>query len=318
MATYYVDGAVGADGNLGTSAGAGNAWATIDKAMNTVAAGDKVWVKDSAAYTESPTIDTAGTNASPIVFEGYAVDTGDGGQVAVTGKIEDTLASVPGHYCFKNFDIDGSNRCVNLSVGFITFRNCVFRDTTGGGVVTTGGNFVFYECEFLDLPGDGFNSVETTGLNVFINCKFYRINGNGIDASASTICFNCVFFSCGTNAVIAGDAANGVLVALNCTVDGDGKDTVSGITRSPANPGSQVAVNNIVYDCITGIDCNHGDRDILVHNLVNACTTAYANSASDQEGGVSSAPDFVNEVAGADYSLNDGSPAIGAGTDAGG
>ncbi len=62
---------------------------------------------------------------------------------------------------------------------------------------------------------------------------------------------------------------------------------------------------------------DHGDRDVLVYNLINACTTPYVNSASDQEGGVSSAPDFVDEVDGADYSLNDGSPAIGAGTDAG-
>jgi hypothetical protein len=37
MTTYYVDTAVGNDGNAGTSEGAGNAWATIDKAMNTVA-----------------------------------------------------------------------------------------------------------------------------------------------------------------------------------------------------------------------------------------------------------------------------------------
>ena len=40
MTIYYVDGVVGDDTNAGTSEGSGSAWATIDKAMNTVAAGD--------------------------------------------------------------------------------------------------------------------------------------------------------------------------------------------------------------------------------------------------------------------------------------
>ncbi len=77
MATYYVDGAVGDDGNLGTSEGAGNAWATLTKAMNTVAAGDKVWVKASATYTETMTMVTVGAQGTPIVFEGYTTATGD-------------------------------------------------------------------------------------------------------------------------------------------------------------------------------------------------------------------------------------------------
>lgn len=70
--------AVGDDANVGTSEGSGNAWKTIDKAMNTVAAGDKVWVKASANYTELVTIDTVGSIAAPIVFEGYTSTTGDG------------------------------------------------------------------------------------------------------------------------------------------------------------------------------------------------------------------------------------------------
>ena len=81
MATYYVDTAVGDDANAGTSEGAGNAWATIDKAMNTVAAGDKVWVKASGTYDENGNIDTAGSLLSPIEFEGYSSTTGDNGKV---------------------------------------------------------------------------------------------------------------------------------------------------------------------------------------------------------------------------------------------
>jgi len=61
MATYYVDTAVGDDGNLGTSEGAGNAWATIQHAVDNVAADDKVWVKASGTYSEA--LDATGATA---------------------------------------------------------------------------------------------------------------------------------------------------------------------------------------------------------------------------------------------------------------
>ena len=84
MATYYVDGLNGSDAAAGTSEG--TAWKTIDKAMNTVAAGDKVWIEDTATYNETATIDTAGTAASPIEFEGYNTTTGDDGQITIDGQ----------------------------------------------------------------------------------------------------------------------------------------------------------------------------------------------------------------------------------------
>ena len=83
MTTYYVDGAVGNDGNAGTSEGAGNAWATIDHAMNTVAAGDKVFVKATGTYSETPVMDTVGASNNPITFEGYTTTPGDNGKVTV-------------------------------------------------------------------------------------------------------------------------------------------------------------------------------------------------------------------------------------------
>ncbi len=48
---------------------------------------------------------------------------------------------------------------------------------------------------------------------------------------------------------------------------------------------------------------------------MNSNTANYAGDASGQEGEVTGAPDFVNEVAGADYTLNSGSPAVSAGHD---
>ena len=81
MATYYVSDATGNDGDTGLTELL--AWATIDHAMNTVVAGDKVWVKADGDYTETATIDTIGTNVSPIVFAGYTSTPRDGGQATI-------------------------------------------------------------------------------------------------------------------------------------------------------------------------------------------------------------------------------------------
>ena len=85
MTTYYVDNVDGDDANAGTSEGSGNAWASIGKAMQTVAAGDHVGIKVTGTdYTvEDGSTDsigaiiTAGTAASPIIFEAYTTTLGD-------------------------------------------------------------------------------------------------------------------------------------------------------------------------------------------------------------------------------------------------
>ena len=313
MATYYVDGAVGNDGNDGLSEGAGNAWATVDKAMDNVAAGDKVWIKASATYSESPAIDTAGTIVTEIVFEGYTSATGDGGRATIVGMLTDTIATNI-MYCFKNivFDANGANaNCTQLGSSSITWRNCVFKNATSTGqtMVFTG---CFYECEFLDNGSDG---TALDGASTFVNCKFYRNTVSGIDCAGTVICYNCVFFSNGEHAIDGGAANGAVIVVLNCTVDGDSKDTLSGINNNASFRGYVVAANSIFYDCETGIDSDYGDRDILVYNLLNSNTANYGGDAAGQEGEVTGAPLFTNEVAGADYSLGAGSPARGAGTD---
>ena len=108
MTVYYVDGAIGNDGNDGLAEGSSNAWATIDKAMNTVIAGDKVWVKATGNYNELATIDTAGTSSLNIVFEGYTSTTGDNGKVTIDAQSTraSCIADATGvgtHYVFKNF-----------------------------------------------------------------------------------------------------------------------------------------------------------------------------------------------------------------------
>ncbi len=316
MATYYVDGAIGNDTNPGTGPGSRDAWKTIDHAMNNVAGKDKVWVKSSATYTESPAIDTAAAVVGDeIVFEGYTTSTGDGGQITLVGMLTDTIAAAV-NYCFLNFifNADSANaNCTQLGSSDITWRNCVFKLATGDGHTQASGG-VYYECEFIDNAGDGA-AISGSKSCVFINCKFYRNCASGIDSTGCTVCYNCLFFSNGTHAIDGGSTNDACLVVFNCTIDGDAKDTLTGILKNTTTRGFVVAVNNIIYDCTTGMHSVYGDRSVLVHNLLNSNTADYAGDASDQEGGVSGAPDFVDEAGGANYQLNHSSPGKSAGTD---
>ena len=88
MATYYVRKS-GNDGNGGESAG--DAWLTIDKAANEVAAGDTVYI-GSGVYRELVTMDTAGTSGNQISFIGDidGSQTGDAGPVILTAHDSET------------------------------------------------------------------------------------------------------------------------------------------------------------------------------------------------------------------------------------
>jgi hypothetical protein len=113
--------------------------------------------------------------------------------------------------------------------------------------------------------------------------------------------------------------ANGCFFAiLNCTIDGDAKDSDTGLIINGGTYGAAV-VNTVLYDCTTGYSgqgTDRGESVISRNNLVNANTTAY-NSGATFTGEVTSAPVFVNEVAGADYSPDTGSPLMEAGLDGG-
>lgn len=316
---YYVDGAVGDDGNAGTAPGVGNAWATIDKAMNTVVAGEKVWIKASATYNENPAIDAGhvGTLVSPIVFEGYTTVPGDGGRAVITGEIQDTTTGRL-YFVFKNFDVSneagaGSGRCVMLEGTTVTWKNCVFHDNTALSLVSVGYFQFFESCEFNDGVGDGC----VCGTAVFVGCKFYRNSLNAIDSESFLACVFCEFFSNGSVAIDGAPVNDIPLVVVNCTIVGN-DGTTTGILKNTANQGGVVVVNNIVYDCVTGMTWGgHADYPgfgISRNNLVNSNTEDYVGGAYTSEGEVTGAPQFADE-GNNDYSLASGSPARGAGFD---
>ncbi|KKN39475.1 hypothetical protein LCGC14_0743040 [marine sediment metagenome] len=292
-------------------------WQTIDKAMNVIAAGDdtKVYCRNEMIYSESPIIDTAVTSTTQTcTFEGYGTVLGDDIQITMQGTLLDSIATRI-HYCFKNiiFDAEGANvNAVSLASYEIMFRKCKFINATGIGANCAQSTW-FWDCDFNDNDNDG--CVCGNG-SAFFNCRFYRNATAGIDCSGTLICWNCTFFSNAGNAIDGGTANETHLIVINCTIDGDSKDTTRGVSTSAATRGMVAIINSIVYDCLQGDNVLSDRRDLLLNDLYNENTTDHTGSGSDQEGTFASgAPDFVDEVAGADYTLNSGSPAVSAGHD---
>jgi len=324
MATYYVSNATGLDTDSGLTEAL--AWKTVDKAMNTVAAGDKVWVKADGNYAELVTIDTAGTNLNPIIFEGYTSVTGDLGIATITGSSSRANCITTGittnaYYIFKNFRFTASTSCcANLVIPHYVFDNCQFDSATGDGGCSC--DFaIFINCKFNDNTGDGCNTGNLSRTAYFIKCQFYRNSLNGLNnAAGGCVALFCKFFSNGSDNISSGGSNDQALVVANCTIDGDSKDSNNGIHSVGIGSIRSiiVLVNSIIYDCAIGVGIDHdrGKYQVSKNNLINSNTTDYSSFlAGDNE--LTSAPGFTNEVGGADYTPAAGSPLINAGFDGG-
>jgi hypothetical protein len=311
MTTYYVDGAVGNDANAGTSEGAGNAWATIDKAMNTVTTADVVYVKATGTYVESPVIDTASASANtPIHFEGYTTTTGDNGKVTIASTGTNSLTGTVGGNCFyifKNFIFDGTNASSNvvslLSEDYIAFYNCEFKNSVGAGI-TADNFFTFVNCEFSNNANVGC-TVDNNAI-VF-GCIFANNGGDGLDVATCDIAYRNVFYGMtGTSNAINGQVAG----FIGNTIDGENVAT-KGVDLGVL---SECCVDNIIYDCATAVTTTTTAlawRFPVMYNLLNSNTTDYSTSTLDMIGyqDVTSAPAFADE-ANDDYRPSSSSPAV--------
>ncbi len=318
MPTYYVDDATGDDGDDGLSEG--NAFATIDHAANTVAAGDHVYIKNTNDYTELVTIDTLGTAIASIIYEGYASTPGDGGMVTIDASgLNNGVIYSSGSYIyhvFRNITVENATYDGwNLSSRYaIMFENCQANGNGSRGF-DCGGFITLVDCVADGNTSDGVyveNDMKLVG-GQYKNNGGYGVRAPGYSGLA-------LYAEVYSNASYAMHVRRGSTIA-HCTVDGDSKDSNAGIHYGGYSDFGQVLVNNIIYDCALGIVGDPSPCDGMMigrNNLVNANTTAYTDWPTDaQATDITDAPGFTNE-AGGDYTLAASSDARNAGYDGSG
>lgn len=318
MTIYYVD-------SVATGIGDGlsevNAFTTIDAAMNIMAtagvAPHTVYVKASGTYDENGNIDTAETTGTAtITFEGYSSTPGDNGKVTWTNSSGSALTGSVNNYCgyiFKNFKF---NNCSSYGVSlgsndFITFYNCEFSNNGNSGIdADTGGPVNLVNCVGTGNTGAGCN-LQFSG--VVLGCIFHTNTTNQIFADGSPLIYKNVCYghtASGSDIISVKECR----VALANTVDGE-NITTTGINMDPGSGfDTNFALDNIVYDCGTGIDIStsYPASSVIGYNLVNSNATADYPITTGEIGyqDVTSAPAFTDE-ANDDYTLGGLSPAIG-------
>ena len=329
---YYVDNANGSDGSDGLSEG--NAFATLEKAADTVLAGEIVYVQGGTSYTVQDGANAANlfitavaTETAPILWIGYTttitdngravIDAGSGWANVIKG---DTGYDKLSWYTFKNFRITGGTnvgvegRGSNQTI----WENCRI-DNNGAQGLHLDNNNTFVNCE-IDNNTTGVDN-DISGR--YIACKFHDNSGYAIIAQYGLV-FACEFYNNGSGCVqFVNIVANGSVI--NCTMDGD-DNTGIGIYFNDASgvANALTIINNIFHDLATGIESSTNDysslpmsqRVIVKNNLFNSNTVNATKMPTGEDAIIDSVPVFTNE-AGRDYTLAAGSPAIDAGYDAG-
>jgi hypothetical protein len=320
MTTYYVDGVNGSDANAGTSEGSGNAWATVDKAMNTVVAGDIVYIKGNGTYNETATLDTVGAYNNPTEFIGYTTTPGDNGKCTITGPSSYSLTTTQTgncYYIFRNIICTG-----NTSAGVwfsnadkVTWVNCEFTSNGGHGCYADN-QHAFINCVAHSNSQSGIYVDQNTSI---IGCIAYSNSQHQIRSLTTDVCYKNLVYGLANSASYFGiDVGSLCTSIIGNTVDGEGLANSQGIDNDTS---VCWMIDNIIYDCNLGIKTLSDNEETTwgtTNNLLNSNTTDYtATFALTNLSVVTTAPAFTSEATD-DYTLGEASPAIGAGLVPGG
>jgi hypothetical protein len=238
--TYYVQPGTGNDGNLGTSAGAGNSWATTQKALDTVIAGDDVRLCQSATETTTAQVDadgTTGTDASPILFHSYNSDgttQTDGYTLQATASITslmDVAAITNYHFVGIKFDANSNatSACYlsNSGAAENTFDACEFYNANSNGLLQNTTEFnTFVECHFYDNGASGVASLAVNrGVCSFIGGSAHDNTTHGVSVDDNFLISNMIAYD-NTSDGFHLDARNAFSEIKNCVAynntNGDG------------------------------------------------------------------------------------------------
>lgn len=304
MGTYYVDPLTGDDLNSG---GSGSRWATLQKALDTIVAGDEVRVCNSAEETTAVQIDAdtnAGTNTNRI----YVIGCDASGEPLTSGvysvRATAAMSSVLrcntgcGHIEFQRvrFDADGNaTNCVNHAVDLngIRLLDCELLDATSHGAVYRGAasslvdQHLFERVTISGCGGIGANrGASNRGTANFYGC---RINGNaqgGIYHDRATIIQGNLIYGNGLIGLQIGSSADGSTIESN-TIDGSG---TTGLHFDGGSINSIVASNAITNSGGVAIYENNGAAGTIVNYFFYNSLHGNAGGTFGNAGGDTSMP----------------------------
>lgn len=302
-------------GTSGLSWYLGGAHATIQRGMNSVDAGDTLYIKASGTYNEDISYDTYGLVDSRVTIEGYTTTPGDGGRVTISGTTNClTLSTATNYYViFKGLNFTGCSDSGVLGIGTDRpiFYNCKFHNNGGYGV-RLDNTCTFINCEAYGNTFYGFD-VDTEG--VFIGCIAHTNGSVGIHTDGGSardtlfyknLCYNNV-----GSALSCGGRAN----YIANTIDGDNVGTADGINL--AGNARAYVIDNVIHDCDEGVRGTGTLTDALIfNNCLSQNTTDYNVVGPASPKGLNDVttadPKFIDE-ANDDYNLQHQSPAASAG-----
>lgn len=312
---YYVDDATGDNGDDGLSAG--NAWATIQFAVDNVGApavGDysRINILNTNTYVITANIDVdtvAAGNTNPINLEGYSSTIGDGGIAIIDcddGAPDAAIAFnvVNGFYVFKNLQIDSPTDTAFAGNGVGSKVTSVTINNAGdNGMEPASDDWIIAGCEV--------NNATDWGILFGPNADFcYAVYnyvhdcGSGADGG--------IFFNGGENNdchynVIdsnVGGGAGGIdseILFFGNTI----YNHIDNMVASGGNADNYQIINNI-FDTASdnNVEAGSGSSFTLDYNNVyrNASGLDRSGTVSVFEGRSTADPDFV-DAGGGDFNL---------------
>ena len=266
--TYYVQPGIGADINLGTSAGAGNSWATTQKALDDADDGDEVRLCPSGTETTAVVIDAdtqIGAIDSRIEFTSYnsagTVQT-DGYTIQASGAIAAIInfaSGAAGYSTWTGVVFDGNKpgnatSCIvaaDPTTGLV-FERCELMNATSYGFDNDAGGTTslqsptFIDCEIHDNDSHGIFPRSANDAQIEASgCDFYDNGGAGLWVNGTQLrLYFCKFWGNTLEGLLA-DRYVDVGEIIGCTFDDNGND---GIEFTGADPiGFSVVIRNCAF-----------------------------------------------------------------------